>query len=291
MSNIMVLSPALNGPDSSGSSMKITIYRLLLFGSGFRRGAIMTTFLVFSAVALIGECKAALPRADLRHALRFGSQYTVTGLVIMPSLEIEEPFIAYIDESSGKSRVDYYKGEMKTFQIDSEFSRIYWSLNSETHATEVHCHTVSASGLQEPTGVLPDLSDLEFVREEACNTDSNASFLGESGSSPLCLRYERILKDQDRETKLVFWTSRDADAGFIPKRYRVTGYDNFLKSRLDEYEVIYLQFTIGDLDEDVFDIRSVTDKPCIAATTMSELSGYRLLNPMRGFVHNDVSRV
>ena len=43
--------------------------------------------------------------------------YSVKGFLILPFAEIMEPFHGYIDYESGNSRIDYYNGMDKTYQL------------------------------------------------------------------------------------------------------------------------------------------------------------------------------
>ena len=43
--------------------------------------------------------------------------YSVKGFLILPYAEIMEPFHGYIDYESGNSRIDYYNGMDKTYQL------------------------------------------------------------------------------------------------------------------------------------------------------------------------------
>lgn len=41
-------------------------------------------------------------------------------MLYIPYAEIEEPFEAWYDENTGRSRIDYYGGMVKTYQLTSE---------------------------------------------------------------------------------------------------------------------------------------------------------------------------
>ena len=44
-------------------------------------------------------------------------QYSVAGVIQLPYANIKEPFQAWVDLTNNKSRIDYYDGTDKTFQI------------------------------------------------------------------------------------------------------------------------------------------------------------------------------
>ena len=43
--------------------------------------------------------------------------YTAKGVLYIPYAEIAEPFNAWYDKVSGRSRIDYYGGMVKTYQL------------------------------------------------------------------------------------------------------------------------------------------------------------------------------
>lgn len=55
--------------------------------------------------------------ADDPVPLGWPQQYSVKGVIQLPYAKIEEPFQAWVDLKNGKSRIDYYDGTDKTFQM------------------------------------------------------------------------------------------------------------------------------------------------------------------------------
>ena len=47
------------------------------------------------------------------------NHYSVEGVLTIPFAEIMEPFQAYIDFDDGNSRIDYYNGMDKTYQLSN----------------------------------------------------------------------------------------------------------------------------------------------------------------------------
>ena len=43
---------------------------------------------------------------------KYSNSYNVSGTIRLPYAEIVEPFVAFFDGENGRSRVDYYGGEM-----------------------------------------------------------------------------------------------------------------------------------------------------------------------------------
>lgn len=67
---------------------------------------VMITFSVLGAIY-------AAPPQD-RKGWVFNNTYTATGVLKLPYAEIEEQFTAWYDADQGKSRIDYYNGEIST---------------------------------------------------------------------------------------------------------------------------------------------------------------------------------
>lgn len=70
----------------------------------------MKVFLLFVLVA--GALATNPPRWDPVHSVR--------GVLYIPYAEIEEPFEAWYDSNTGRSRIDYYGGMVKTYQLAKE---------------------------------------------------------------------------------------------------------------------------------------------------------------------------
>lgn len=88
--------------------------------------------------------------------------YTVKGVLNIPYAEIEEPFEAWFDKHTGRSRIDYYNGTVKTYQLshDGEFgtSLKIAPVTTDEKPNEITCLQVNGtSDMQiEPQSILPD---------------------------------------------------------------------------------------------------------------------------------------
>ncbi len=88
------------------------------------------------------------------------SKYTVSGLLVIPFAEIEEPFAAFYDSGAGKSRLDTYGGMDRTFQradLDTAFKVVPFT--DEEAENKVGCFAVNGTKKApvEVQSVLPDL--------------------------------------------------------------------------------------------------------------------------------------
>ena len=75
--------------------------------------------------------------------------YTVSGYLTIPFAEINEKFDAYYDEQSGNSRIDYYDGMDKTFQLtkNGDFGKMLKivPMTDENVFNQINCFAVSGS--------------------------------------------------------------------------------------------------------------------------------------------------
>lgn len=51
---------------------------------------------------------------------RWDANYIVKGTLYIPYAEIAEPFYAWYDKNTNRSRIDYYGGMVKTYQLANE---------------------------------------------------------------------------------------------------------------------------------------------------------------------------
>lgn len=88
--------------------------------------------------------------------------YTVKGILYIPYAEITEPFEAWYDKHTSRSRIDYYGGMVKTYQLSHEGS--YGTslkiapVTTDEKPNEITCLQVNGtSEMQvEPQSILPD---------------------------------------------------------------------------------------------------------------------------------------
>ncbi|XP_072211634.1 digestive cysteine proteinase 1-like isoform X3 [Excalfactoria chinensis] len=121
--------------------------------------------LVLGAAVLLGAESKAPPERPT-----FGDVYHVKGAISLPYAEIREPFEAWYNLSGGKSRIEYYGGQVVTFQFGSmgPFGASF-KVTPETTETEVNvrkCFRINGTDgdLITPQSVFPNLEHFrEFV--------------------------------------------------------------------------------------------------------------------------------
>ncbi|XP_009892742.1 PREDICTED: uncharacterized protein LOC104294789 [Charadrius vociferus] len=175
------------------------------------------------------ECKAPLETPT------FGDIYHVTGVISLPYAEIREPFEAWYNLTGGKSRIEYYGGQVVTYQFGSiEPFGASFKVTPETTETEVNvrkCFRINGTDgdLVAPQSVFPSLENFKWVREERfrgqrCAVWQNVSYWGHK--------------------KNVYTLRVGSSArGPVPLHYEVRGFNSLLGSHYDKYEIDYSSFS------------------------------------------------
>lgn len=95
--------------------------------------------------------------------------YNVKGVLYIPYAEIEEPFEAWYDSTTYRSRVDYYDGTVKTYQLSRE--GVYGTslkvapVTTLEELNKITCLQVNGTEQRpiELQPILPDSSQFQFV--------------------------------------------------------------------------------------------------------------------------------
>ncbi|KAI2805444.1 hypothetical protein BLOT_004441 [Blomia tropicalis] len=182
----------------------------------------------------------------------FADQYIATGRILLPYAEINEPFKAYYDKKSNKSRVDYYGDLEQTVQRAdmTEFYKLAYMVDTKGETKRV-CFNMAGTLLQPVTiqSVLPDLEQFKLQASGQCKQLSNKLEL--TGD---CEQWEYRVTNGQKESKYVFILQRDEQQQPIPLYYLMMGYDSLLGSHYDKYEVIYESYERMPIDPKIFDI-------------------------------------
>lgn len=95
--------------------------------------------------------------------------YSVSGMLTIPYAEINEPFYAWYDKTNGRSRVDYYGGMVKTYQLtkqgDYGVSLKLAPVTTQNQMNKETCLQVngSASYKIDVQGILPYVRDFQLL--------------------------------------------------------------------------------------------------------------------------------
>nr|ARK19965.1 counting factor associated protein D [Ampulex compressa] len=212
----------------------------------------------------------------------FNNAYTVKGTLHIPYAEIREPFYAWYDGKSGSSRIDYYGGMVKTFQLSHKGS--YGAsikiapVTTESVLNEETC--LQVNGTKElkikPQAIIPDTTGMECIGSEMVNGLD-------------CEKWRLIEEIGEKSNKYTLWirykkspvvpVKKEA----IPVRYEMKGFNNLLGSHYDHYYLDYDWYSSETPNSDVFKITE--NSTCVSFPGPGEDHVYTF-NPMREFVHN-----
>ncbi|MGH0133973.1 UNVERIFIED_CONTAM: hypothetical protein FKN15_062723 [Acipenser sinensis] len=163
----------------------------------------------------------------------FGAVYHVSGVISLPYAEIQEPFEAWYNLTGGVSRINYYHGQVQTYQFGFEKpAGCSYKLTPETTETEVNvikCFQVNGTKADPvlPQSVFPSLEGFQLVREEY--------FRGQ-----LCEVWQNVTLEGKKKNTYTLWVS----SAVVPLHYEMRGYNTLLGSHYDKYEVDYSDFSL-----------------------------------------------
>ncbi|ELT93269.1 hypothetical protein CAPTEDRAFT_181131 [Capitella teleta] len=186
----------------------------------------------FIAVALL--VAAVVAPAALAAAPDLPNVFTVTGVLSLPYAEIKEPFSAYFDTKQNKSRIDYYGGVVKTYQLPGDgvstfgISRKVAPMTTEEVLNQINCFQVNGTKEAPITiqTVLPDLANFTKTGHEMMNSLN-------------CTVWQYSVKIGQKKNVYTIWL---ADETNLPVRYEMFGYNSLLGSHYDKYYVDYVDW-------------------------------------------------
>lgn len=100
---------------------------------------------------------------------KWDETYTVKGTINIPYAEIAEPFYAWYDKPSGRSRIDYYGGMVKTYQLnhygDYGSSLKIAPVTTDDSLNKVTCLQVNGTTEYHivPQTILPNCTDFQLA--------------------------------------------------------------------------------------------------------------------------------
>lgn len=100
---------------------------------------------------------------------RWDPVHTVKGILYIPYAEIEEPFEAWFDRLTNRSRIDYYGGTVKTYQLSHEgqfgTSLKVAPVTTNEKMNDITCLQVNGTDEYriQPQSILPDCRDFSLV--------------------------------------------------------------------------------------------------------------------------------
>nr|XP_060640291.1 digestive cysteine proteinase 1-like [Anolis sagrei ordinatus] len=221
----------------------------------------------------------AEPESDVSWKLpEFGDVYHVAGTIQLPFAEIEEPFEAWYNLTAKKSCIQYYHGQVVTYQMETDGPwGVNYKITPETTETEVNvrmCFQINgtAESPVAPQSVFPNMDGFRPVRKENykgldCSVWQNVTYWG------------------TKKNIYTLWVS-NSENGSVPVRYEMRGLNNLMGSHYDKYNIDYHGFSHSFLP-------SVLDLPkeVKCKTPPGQRDEHLILaNPMQDFVSKGVDR-
>ncbi|KAH8386053.1 digestive cysteine proteinase 1 [Drosophila serrata] len=232
---------------------------------------------VFLALALLAGLALS---ADATKPPRWDPNYIVKGTLYIPYAEISEPFYAWYDKNTKRSRIDYYGGMVKTYQLAGEGQ--YGTMlklapiTTLTEQNKLTCLQVNGTADQvvEIQSILPDAKPFQLVGTE--------TFLGFTCDK---FRLESVIGQ--KKNVYTLWVRYKKSPHYpasrmpIPVRYEMRGYNTLLGSHYDHYYLDYDSYEHDDIPNEVFEIDDSLQ--CVGFPGPGT-GHYATFNPMQEFV-------
>ncbi|KAL6457039.1 hypothetical protein MHYP_G00340020 [Metynnis hypsauchen] len=194
----------------------------------------------FLAVAALLGCASVLEATPLagRTLPDFGDTYHVKGVISLPYAEIKEPFKAWYDRKGSRSRIDYYQGQVSTFQLGTAMPQgVSYKITPVTTETEFNvmkCFQVN--GTKEdpvlPQAALPNVQGFQFEQMDY-------------HGGVLCEVWKNITTIGHKKNTYRLWVTRPEGGPSVatPHHYEMMGYNTLLGSHYDKYLIDYSDFS------------------------------------------------
>uniref|UniRef100_A0A8C3CES2 Uncharacterized protein n=1 Tax=Cairina moschata TaxID=8855 RepID=A0A8C3CES2_CAIMO len=198
----------------------------------------------------------------------------VRGVINLPYAEIEEPFEAWYNLTGNKSRIQYYGGQVITYQLAGvKPYGMQYKITPETTEKEVNARKCfqlpgSKEDVVRIQSVFPSLQGFKFLREEYYQ-------------GRYCAVWQNVTLWAQKKNVYTLWVT-NSSCGVAPVHYEMRGYNSLLGSHYDKYEISYSDFD-NSFPSSVFDIPVNETKKC--GLLPGSTAEHRVLaNPMEDLV-------
>ncbi|XP_043647752.1 digestive cysteine proteinase 1 [Drosophila teissieri] len=232
---------------------------------------------VFLALALLAGLASS---ANATNPPKWDPNYIVKGTLYIPYAEIAEPFYAWYDKNTKRSRIDYYGGMVKTYQLagEGQFGTLLKlaPITTKTENNKLTCLQVNGTADQtvEIQSILPDAKPFSLVGTE--------SFLGYT-----CDKFRLESTIGQKKNVYTLWVRYKKSPHYpssrmpIPVRYEMRGYNTLLGSHYDHYYLDYDSYEHDDIPNEVFEIDDSLQ--CVGFPGPGT-GHYATFNPMQEFI-------
>ncbi|KAK0180964.1 hypothetical protein PV327_003290 [Microctonus hyperodae] len=216
----------------------------------------------------------------------FSNAYVTKGTLYIPYAEIREPFYAWYDGNAGSSRIDYYGGMVKTFQLRHDglhgSSIKVAPITTQSVLNQDTCLKVEGDGemVIQPQTILPDTHGMECIGEEMIN-----------GVQCEKWRLNNVIGEKANKYTLWIVYKKSMVTGLkqaIPVRYEMRGFNTLLGSHYDHYYLDYDWFSYETPSADVFQVTK--NMTCTHFPGPGDKHLYTF-NPMGEFIHHDSTHI
>ncbi|XP_072741347.1 digestive cysteine proteinase 1-like [Ciconia boyciana] len=204
----------------------------------------------------------------------FGSIYHVRGIINLPYAEIEEPFEAWYNLTGNRSRIQYYGGQVITYQLAAvKPYGMQYKITPETTEKEVNtrkCFQLPGSkeDMVKAQSVFPSIDGFKFLREEYYR-------------GRYCAVWQNVTRWAQKKNVYTLWVT-NSSCGVAPVHYEMRGYNSLLGSHYDKYEISYTDFD-NSFPPSIFDLPVNETKKC--GVLPGSVAEHRVLvNPMEDLV-------
>uniref|UniRef100_A0A1B6FJ27 Peptidase C1A papain C-terminal domain-containing protein n=1 Tax=Cuerna arida TaxID=1464854 RepID=A0A1B6FJ27_9HEMI len=231
----------------------------------------------FILTFLLGTC---INLGETSGEPEWSNTYIVKGMLYIPYAELSEPIAAWYDSNLGSSRIDYYGGMVKTYQLSTEtpfgISRKLAPMTTETELNAIKCFQVNGTQKDKIRiqSVLPDLTGFEMVGQEMVNGLMTDKWRKIDNKGEKVNKYTMYLrwKKSPKAPKVQIP---------IPVRYEMKGYNSLLGSHYDHYYLNYDEFSWDTPPPDVFDVKPQMECGSFPGPGADHIYNF---NPMAEFV-------
>nr|BAF94153.1 26,29 kDa proteinase-like cysteine protease [Plautia stali] len=213
--------------------------------------------------------------------ISWGNAYSTSGRLTIPYAELVEPFEAWYDATNGRSRIDYYNGMVKTYQI-SDKGKYGTSLKLAPMTTEDQLNVETCFKVDgtiedkiQAQAILPDLTGFQCIGKEWVNGFNCEKWHNETIKGEKSNKYIMYIRRKKTETGSII----------IPVRYEMRGYNSLLGSHYDHYYLDYNSFSIEQPQDDIFKLKSNVSCGGFPGPGKNHIYSF---NPMKEFInHHD----
>lgn len=184
---------------------------------------------------------------------RWDATYITKGILYIPYAEIAEPFSAWYDGNSQRSRIDYYGSTVKTYQLPLE-NRYGTSLKlapvtNHHQLNKITCLQLNgtADNPIKMQSILPSVQNFTLIATE--------KFLGYT-----CDKFQYMETIDHKKNIYTLWVRYKKSPHYpgsrmpIPVRYEMRGYNTLLGSHYDHYYLDYDSYEHNDIPNEIFEL-------------------------------------